>query len=73
VGVEAPLWTETVDLLEDVEFLMFPRLLGHAEIGWSDRDGRSWDEYRIRLAHHGSRLNGWGVNYYRSPEVDWEE
>jgi hexosaminidase len=73
MGVEAPLWTETVDLLEDVEFLVFPRLLGHAEIGWSDREGRSWDEYRDRLAHHGQRLDRWGVNFYRSPEVDWEE
>ena len=73
LGVEAPLWTETVDLIEDVEFLIFPRLLGHAEIGWSDRDGRSWDEYRGRLAHHAPRLDRWGVNFYRSDEVAWEE
>ena len=73
IGVEAPLWTETVDLIEDVEFLMFPRLLGHAEIGWSDREGRSWQEYRDRLARHAPRLDHWGVSFYRSPEVDWEE
>ncbi len=70
-GIEAPLWTETVDLLDDVEFLVFPRLLGHAEIGWSPVAGRGWDEYRGRLAQHGPRMDAWGLAYYRSPEVDW--
>jgi len=70
-GVEAPLWTETVDLLDDVEFLTWPRLNGHAEIGWSPAEGRTWEEYRVRLAHHGGRMEHWGLEYYRSPLVDW--
>lgn len=71
LGVESPLWTETVDEVEDIDLLMFPRLLGHAEIGWSPREGRSWEEYRGRLAHHGPRLQARGVGFYRSPLVDW--
>ena len=70
-GVEAALWTETVAVLGDVEFLTFPRLLGHAEIGWSAAGGRGWDEYRVRLAHHGPRMDLWGLEFYASPEVDW--
>lgn len=70
-GVEAPLWTETVDHIDDVEFLVFPRLLGHAEIGWSPADGREWDEYRTRLGAHGARMESWGLDYYASPLVDW--
>ena len=71
VGLEAPLWTETVEVIDDVEFLVYPRLLGYAELGWSPVQGRAWDEYRDRLAAHGPRMDHWGLDYYESPLVDW--
>lgn len=40
LGVEAPLWTETVRSIGDAEFLAFPRLAAVAEIAWSPRDAR---------------------------------
>lgn len=69
-GVEAPLWGETLKNFEDVEFLLFPRLPGVAEIGWSTQD-RNWDEYRVRLARHGRKMEAMGINFYKSPKVDW--
>jgi hexosaminidase len=72
LGVEAPLWTETIPDMAAAEFMTFPRFPGIAEIGWS-RGGRSWDEYRIRLAAQGPRWARMGVNYYRSPHVDWDD
>jgi hexosaminidase len=72
VGLEAPLWTETIRTLSDVEYMALPRLAGHAEIGWSAADRRSWTEYRVRLGHHGSRLAAMGVRFYRSPQVPWQ-
>jgi hexosaminidase len=71
LGLEAPLWSETLETLADVEFMAFPRLAGYAEIGWSPAAGRSWDEYRLRLAAHGPRLQALGVNFYPSPQVPW--
>jgi hexosaminidase len=71
LGVEAPLWSETVKNLDQVTFLAFPRLLGHAEIGWSPRHGRSWPGYAARLAAHGPRLAALGVNFCRAPEITW--
>ncbi len=71
LGVEAPLWGETIGSLRDAEYLAFPRLLGIAEIGWSPARGRSWAEYRLRLAAQAPLLDALGVNYYRSPEVPW--
>ena len=70
LGVEAPLWSETLGTISDVEFLAFPRLAGVAEIGWSP-PGRSWREYRRRLAEHGLRWTALGVTFFRSPEVSW--
>ena len=71
LGVEAPLWTETVATRADLDYLMFPRLLGHAEIAWSPAAGRTWRRYRGRLAAHGPRLRALGVSFYASPEVPW--
>jgi hexosaminidase len=70
-GVESALWSETLEDIDDIEFMAFPRLLGIAEIGWSPRDGRSWDEYRLRLAAQGPRWEAQDVNFYRSPRVPW--
>jgi hexosaminidase len=72
IGVEAPLWTETVGSVADIELLMFPRLAGHAEIAWSPAEGRSFDEYHERLGRYGARLEALGVGYYRAPDIDWE-
>ena len=72
-GVEAALWTETLDEIAKVEFMAYPRLPGIAEIGWSPAAGRSWSEYRHRLGGQAPRWNALDVNFYRSPEVPWAD
>lgn len=71
LGVEAPLWTETVVNMTDIEYMAFPRLIGVAEIGWSPTEGRSWDEYKVRLGKHAPHLERLGIDFYRSPKVEW--
>ena len=71
LGIEAPLWTETVQTMKDIEYMTFPRLLGVAELAWSPK-GQSWDEYRQRLATHAKRMEAMGINFFKSPDVDWE-
>jgi hexosaminidase len=72
-GVEAPLWSETIDHIHDVEYLAFPRLPGVAEIGWSREAGRSWEEYRVRLGSHAARWTALGINFFRASQVPWQE
>lgn len=72
-GIEAPLWTETVATLHDLEYMAFPRLAAVAELAWSPAERRDWDEFRQRLARQGLRWTALGVNFYRSDEVDWED
>jgi hexosaminidase len=71
LGVEAPLWTETITNMKDMEFMIFPRLPGYAEIGWTSGQHRSWNDYKKRLGNHGERFNAMGINYYRSALVPW--
>jgi hexosaminidase len=71
LGVEAPLWAETIVKLQDYEFMAFPRLVAISEVGWSSTANHGWDSFRLRLARHGPRLSALGVNFYRSPQVPW--
>ena len=71
LGIEAALWSETVTKMADIEYLVFPRLPGIAEIGWTPSSARSWDEYKLRLAKHGDRFTAMGINFYKSPRVPW--
>jgi len=72
LGIEAPLWSETLQTLADVEYMTFPRLPGDAEIGWSPAAGRSWDTYKIRLGAQASRWEALGINFYRASTVPWQ-
>ncbi|WP_279580314.1 family 20 glycosylhydrolase [Fodinicola feengrottensis] len=70
-GVEAPLWSETLVTLSDIEYMAFPRLPGIAELGWSTAASHNWDAYKVRLGAQAPRWAAAGVNYYRSPQVPW--
>jgi hexosaminidase len=71
LGVEAALWSETLESIADVEYMAFPRLLALAEVACARTGERDWEDFRARLATHGPQLGALGVNYFRSPEVPW--
>ncbi|MET9520151.1 beta-N-acetylhexosaminidase [Streptomyces sp. NPDC002994] len=71
LGVEAPMWSETVWTNDQVEYMAFPRLPGIAELGWSPAATHDWDTYKVRLAAQGPRMSALGIDYYRSAQVPW--
>ncbi len=71
LGIEAPIWTETITDMEALEYMAFPRLPGLAEIGWSPKSVRNWEGYRTRLGTHGKRMEAMGIDYYPSKQIDW--
>ncbi|MCU1680055.1 MAG: beta-N-acetylhexosaminidase [Amycolatopsis sp.] len=71
-GVEAALWSETISTSDNIEYLAFPRLLGDAEIAWSPKSTHNWDNYSQRLAKQGPRMTAEGIDFYRSPQVNWQ-
>jgi len=70
LGVEAPLWAETLVKPEDWELMAFPRLVAVAEVGWS-APARDFESFRQRLGANGPRLAAMGINFYRSPQIPW--
>jgi hexosaminidase len=71
LGIEAPMWAETLANIRDVEFMAFPRLAAVAEIAWAKPGPRDWDEFKIRLGAQAPRWAALGINFYRSPTVVW--
>jgi hexosaminidase len=70
LGMEAALWTETVENIDDLQWLVFPRLVGYGEVSWSKENLRSWEDYKPRLKSHLNRLDLMGINYYKSPLLE---
>jgi hexosaminidase len=71
LGVEACLWTETIRIPSEIDYMMFPRLPAIAELGWSPWSTHDETEFDARLAAQGPRWTAMGINFYRSSEVAW--
>jgi hexosaminidase len=71
IGLEAPLWSETVRNITAAEYLIMPRLPAVAEVAWSPAATRDWDSFRKRLAAQGPRWNLLGINFHRDPGIPW--
>lgn len=48
-GVQASLWTEFCRTPEDVEYLLFPRLLAFADMAWRPKGSASWSDFERSL------------------------
>lgn len=73
LGVEAPLWSETISNIDELEYLAFPRVIGYSELSWSIPENRDWEDYKIRLADQAPFLDRMNVKYYPSPLIDWKK
>ena len=66
LGIEAPLWGETIRSLEDIEYLTFPRLPALAEVGWTEQRKRDYRGFLTRLQAHQRWLKEQGIATYDS-------
>jgi hexosaminidase len=73
LGIEAPLWTETITNMDELEYMVFPRLPGYAEIGWTPAGMRNWEEYKVRLGKQKARFEAMEIDYYASRLVPWAD
>lgn len=77
LGVEAPLWTETVRDLADIDALAFPRIAAAAEAAWSPATGaspdRTWESFRSRVAGLASLWRSQGIGFVAVPEIPWSD
>jgi len=67
LGAQANLWTEYITTPAQVEYMALPRMLALAEVVWSPRAARDWDDFSAGLPDQLRRLDALGVRY-RLPE-----
>lgn len=64
LGVQANTWTEYIPNEEHLEYMMFPRALAVAEIGWTPQELREWNDFKPRMNAHVALLHKHGINAF---------
>ena len=64
IGVQGCTWAEFIGTPEHLEYMIFPRLLAIAELGWTPRERRLWADFRRRVNSQIPRLLARGVNAF---------
>jgi hexosaminidase len=67
LGAQGNLWTEFIPNLRHAEYMIFPRECALAEVTWSPKEARNFDDFLHRLETDERRLDAMGVNYRRNP------
>ncbi len=63
LGAQGNIWTEYIANMKHLEYMAFPRLAALAEVTWSPKETRNYDDFLRRLKTHEQRLDQLGVNY----------
>ena len=66
-GIESTLWTETVVTQDNLDYMIYPRLIANAEVGWTPKSIRDWTDFKTRLYNHASSLQNKGIKYFADP------
>ena len=62
LGVQGNVWTEHIPTPEHYEYMIYPRILALAEIGWSPSGGKKWDNFHTRALQAVNMLREQGYN-----------
>ena len=63
LGAQGNVWTEYMRTTDQVEYMVFPRAIALAEVLWSPKNRRNYDNFVSRLQTHFLRLDRLDVNY----------
>ncbi|HEY7089390.1 MAG TPA: beta-N-acetylhexosaminidase [Tepidisphaeraceae bacterium] len=67
LGAQANLWAEYFPNFRQVQYMAYPRACALAEVVWSPKDKRDWNDFASRLRDaHLARLDAMGVNYCKA-------
>jgi hexosaminidase len=66
LGGQGNLWSESVPTFRHVEYMLWPRSFALAEVLWSAKQDRNWNDFIRRTEVHLTRLSHADINYSRS-------
>lgn len=62
LGVQGNLWTEFIERPEHIEYMLYPRLLAIAEVGWTQPAGKDYRRFRGLALREVERLRAAGYH-----------
>lgn len=71
LGAQGNHWTEYISTPEHLEYMAFPRLAALAEVVWSPKESRNWDDFSRRMNSQYLRYEKAGIRYARSAFQVW--
>lgn len=66
LGAQGNVWTEFMPTERQVEYMTWPRAMAQAEVLWSPRNDRSWNDFVRRVEINMQRLNEAEINFATS-------
>lgn len=64
LGAQANVWTEYMHTSDRVEYMIAPRICALAEVVWSGKDQRNWNDFQTRMGHHYELLHQKDINSF---------
>ena len=64
LGVQGNIWTEYMPTESTIEYMVFPRALAIAEIGWTEFKHKNYQRFLSNLKSHKKILKKLKINYY---------
>lgn len=63
LGAQGNVWTEYMSTPEKVEYMVFPRIIALAEVVWSAKEHKNYDDFIRRLEFFNKRMDAKNVQY----------
>ena len=63
LGAQACAWSEYMESPAKVEYMVFPRMSALAEIVWSPKEGKEWNDFKSRMTKQFKRYDQRGIHY----------
>jgi hexosaminidase len=62
LGAQGNVWTEYMSTTDHVEYMVYPRACALAEVLWTPKKLRDYNDFLQRMQVHFNRLDAWNVN-----------
>jgi hexosaminidase len=72
LGAQANVWSEYMKDAKHVEYMVYPRACALAEVVWSPKESRNYQDFLTRMKTHVKRLETWDVNFAGFIEKEFE-
>ena len=63
LGSQGNVWTEYMKTPAKVEYMIFPRMAALAEVLWSPKASRNYDDFLKRMRSEVKLYDAYGINY----------